>query len=66
MKKRMQAVYEMWGFTVNNNRVYCSQCQAMRINTILTHENGCPNEKYECHGCGNIIPRNQKYCADCQ
>ena len=65
MKTRMRKIYESWGFTVDGDRASCDQCQAMRINTVLTHETGCPNAKHECAGCGEIIPRNQKYCADC-
>lgn len=34
-------------------RVGCSQCEALVINGIATHETGCPNGKrYECRECG--------------
>lgn len=28
-----------------HTRVKCSQCQALVINGIATHERGCPNDK---------------------
>lgn len=45
--------------------VACSQCEAMVINGIPTHELGCPNAKHECKGCNALVPRNVTYCADC-
>lgn len=47
-------------------RIKCSQCEALVINGIPTHEHGCPNQMGECRGCGNIVPRNVRYCEDCQ
>lgn len=46
-------------------RVACSQCQAMNINGIPTHEKGCPHEMHECRDCNEIIPARQKYCECC-
>jgi hypothetical protein len=46
-------------------RVRCSQCEALVINGVATHEHRCPNAKHECNGCGNVIPMNQRYCEDC-
>jgi len=66
MKAKMRKVYEQWGFTVNDRGIVsCDSCQAVRINTILTHETGCQNAKHECAGCNELIPANQKYCAEC-
>lgn len=50
----------------SNFYVRCSQCQAMCINGVATHEHGCPNAKHECSGCNEVIPANQKYCQDCR
>jgi hypothetical protein len=46
-------------------RVRCSQCAALAINGIATHERGCPNAVHECHGCEALIPVRQRYCAEC-
>lgn len=46
-------------------KVRCSQCEALVINGVATHETGCPNARHECRGCNNLIPRNQRYCEDC-
>jgi hypothetical protein len=46
-------------------RIKCSQCRAFTVNGVPCHERGCRNEMKECDGCGNIVPRNQKYCQDC-
>ena len=46
--------------------VKCSQCNALVINGVPTHEKGCPNAVHECAGCNNLIPMNQRYCSDCQ
>jgi hypothetical protein len=46
-------------------RPKCSQCEALVINGIATHETGCPNARHECHGCYESIPLNQRYCPDC-
>lgn len=46
-------------------RPKCSQCEALVINGIATHEIGCPNARHECRGCNEPLPINQRYCADC-
>jgi hypothetical protein len=46
-------------------KVGCSQCQALCINGIATHENRCSNVVHECQGCGERVGRFQRYCADC-
>ena len=48
------------------NAVSCSQCLAMVVNGIPTHETGCPNAKHECKGCFNLVPVGVKYCEDCR
>ena len=45
--------------------VRCSQCEALCINGVPTHEHGCPNAMGECSGCGEIIEKHQQYCEDC-
>ena len=47
-------------------RVKCSRCEALTINSIATHEHGCPNAMHECHGCNAIVPARVRYCAECQ
>lgn len=47
------------------NHVACSQCEALVINGVPTHEIGCPNVVRECHGCGELVLKHQKYCQDC-
>jgi hypothetical protein len=49
-------------------RIACSQCQALMINSVPTHETGCPNETKECKGCYNRIPVSSiyVYCEDCR
>lgn len=44
----------------------CSRCEALVINGVAAHETGCPNQTHECAGCNAIVPRNVKYCEDCQ
>lgn len=46
-------------------RVGCSQCEAVCVNGIPTHEHGCPNETHACRGCSEPIPRGVQYCEDC-
>ena len=46
-------------------RVRCDSCKAVVVNNVPTHEPGCPNAVFECHGCGESIPARQRYCADC-
>jgi hypothetical protein len=45
--------------------VRCSQCQSLVICGVSTHERGCPNARHECEGCNELVPLNQRYCADC-
>jgi hypothetical protein len=46
-------------------RVSCSQCEALCINGVPTHEHGCPNAVHECRGCNELIPVRQIYCSNC-
>ena len=46
-------------------RVRCSQCEALCINGMPTHEQGCPNQTHTCKGCDAIINYND-YCKDCR
>ena len=46
--------------------VRCSQCEALVICGIPTHETGCPNATRECRGCNNLIPIRETYCKDCR
>ena len=46
--------------------VGCSQCNAVCVNGHPIHERGCPHEMGECKGCNAIIPKNQRYCEECQ
>ncbi len=46
-------------------RVLCSQCEALVINGVPTHEHGCTNARHECKGCSTLVPANAKYCSDC-
>lgn len=46
--------------------VSCSQCQALVINGIATHEHGCPNATHECKGCNSLVPSRVTYCEDCR
>lgn len=45
--------------------VKCSQCKALCVNGVPTHEHGCPNSRHECKGCDELIPARQKYCENC-
>lgn len=60
------------GFTVtpvfrrpNLLAVSCTQCQALVINGIATHESGCQNARHECAGCSAWVPVRVKYCPEC-
>jgi hypothetical protein len=44
----------------------CSQCHALVVNGVATHESGCVNALHECTGCNALVPMNQRYCEDCQ
>ena len=46
-------------------RIGCSQCEALCINGIATHERGCPKQTYKCRGCNTILSR-KEYCSDCK
>lgn len=46
-------------------RPKCSQCEALAINGVATHEHGCPNAVHECLGCNELIPVRQRYCQEC-
>ena len=52
--------------------ISCSQCEALVINGIPTHETGCPHQSVECEGCGQDFPKRNAqrmtsgyYCQDC-
>lgn len=45
--------------------VGCSQCSAMIINQIATHEKGCTRARKKCKGCDAIIPARDTFCSDC-
>ena len=32
----------------------CSQCSALAVNGIATHEHGCPNQLHACRECGDV------------
>ena len=46
-------------------RVVCSQCEALVLNGVPTHERGCPQDKGECRGCGAPIPARHRWCEEC-
>jgi hypothetical protein len=38
----------------------CSECQALAVNGVATHESGCPNRRdpdARCDHCGDVLPR---------
>lgn len=41
-------------------RIGCSQCQAVAINGVPTHEAGCRNRTYECAGCEEWVRKGQE------
>ncbi len=49
------------GYTIR-----CSQCDALVICGVPTHEPGCPHDTHECHGCNTRVPVNQRFCGECQ
>jgi hypothetical protein len=55
------------GVAPNTFRIGCSQCEALSINGIPTHETGCSNQvkRYYCKGCGIEIGGNWMYCEEC-
>ena len=46
-------------------RIRCSQCEALVINGVPTHEAGCPHVTHECHGCTERVPVGVRYCVQC-
>lgn len=44
--------------------VHCSQCEALVLNGVPTHEHGCPNTPYHCRECGSLHPSRQ-LAAEC-
>ena len=51
----------------NEYRIGCSQCAALVINGIPTHESGCPNQTYPCRGCDTLLRRGSgPYCENCR
>ena len=44
--------------------VGCSQCEALCINGVPTHERGCPNQPVECRECGSLHADRQA-AAEC-
>lgn len=46
-------------------RLGCSQCEALSINGVPTHETGCPNATKECDGCNATVPARVRYCEEC-
>jgi len=49
----------------NAVRIACSQCEALVINGVATHEHGCPNRTHECLKCMTPIPIRQRLCESC-
>ena len=51
---RIRALTEQ-GFTVARQgrylRIRCSQCDALVINNVATHETGCPNDPHGAYRC---------------
>lgn len=45
--------------------VRCSQCAALVICGVPTHETGCPNTRHECEECGTLIERRYRLCESC-
>lgn len=72
-RKNRKAILEAlleWGFDksyiINRGvRVACSQCEAVAINGVGSHEHGCPNKKNECDECGAPIERRYRRCESC-
>lgn len=46
-------------------KVRCSQCEAVCINGMATHETGCSNQRFECKGCNQVIDY-RGYCEECR
>lgn len=50
----------------------CTQCEALRVNGVLCHENGCPEAwrdyTRECRECGTTFKpeeKHQVFCSPC-
>jgi len=43
----------------------CSQCEAVCVNGVATHETGCPNQTHKCPECGQRIKKSMRICGDC-
>ena len=43
----------------------CSKCESLVVNNTPTHEQGCPNQTFECRGCSTLVARGQRYCKEC-
>lgn len=43
----------------------CDQCEALMINGVYCHEQGCRNETHECKECGGLCPKRQRLCDEC-
>ena len=46
-------------------KVRCSQCDALVIQGLPTHERGCPNRTHSCEECGELIPVRRRVCDSC-
>ena len=46
-------------------RVKCSQCEALAVNGVGTHEHGCPNKTHACLECGAPISTRHRLCESC-
>lgn len=46
-------------------RVACSQCAAVVVNGVPSHERGCRNAVHECAGCDVLIPARERWCGYC-
>jgi Pyruvate/2-oxoacid:ferredoxin oxidoreductase delta subunit len=58
--------YRVYSPTIGHSaRVKCSQCEALVINGVATHETGCPHIVHECKGCNATVSREGAYCPDC-
>ena len=65
MKRQLVNRLKALGFTIDNGRVSCDQCEVVVIQGYPTHETGCPNARHECAGCNELIPMRQRFCAEC-
>lgn len=65
LARLMDRGFDLSRTTQGGYKVRCSQCEALVINGVATHEHGCPNAVHECKGCNELIPLKQRYCADC-